>query len=98
MPKRIGALCILLVLATASAACNAGTDPPASSADRSTTPGEGQVDPKEQRGGSGEGESVETEEVVDPAPDFAVETFEGQTFSLAEQRGTPVVLNFWESW
>ena len=33
-----------------------------------------------------------------PAPDFSFETFEGETFSLAEQRGTPVVLNFWESW
>jgi len=32
------------------------------------------------------------------APDFSFETFEGETFSLAEQRGTPVVLNFWESW
>ena len=31
-------------------------------------------------------------------PDFSFETFEGETFSLAEQRGTPVVLNFWESW
>lgn len=32
------------------------------------------------------------------APDFSFETFEGETFSLEEQRGTPVVLNFWESW
>lgn len=34
----------------------------------------------------------------DPAPDFTVTTFEGEAFSLGEQRGTPVVLNFWESW
>jgi cytochrome oxidase Cu insertion factor (SCO1/SenC/PrrC family) len=34
----------------------------------------------------------------DAAPAFTFETFEGETFSLAEQRGTPVVLNFWESW
>ncbi|MGH2700459.1 MAG: TlpA family protein disulfide reductase [Actinomycetota bacterium] len=33
-----------------------------------------------------------------PAPDFSFETFQGESFSLAEQRGTPVVLNFWESW
>lgn len=33
-----------------------------------------------------------------PAPDFSFETFQGKSFSLAEQRGTPVVLNFWESW
>jgi hypothetical protein len=30
--------------------------------------------------------------------DFTVTTFEGETFRLADQRGTPVVLNFWESW
>ena len=34
----------------------------------------------------------------EPAPDFTVETFDGHSFTLAEQRGTPVVLNFWESW
>jgi cytochrome oxidase Cu insertion factor (SCO1/SenC/PrrC family) len=32
------------------------------------------------------------------APDFTVETFGGRPFTLSEQRGTPVVLNFWESW
>jgi cytochrome oxidase Cu insertion factor (SCO1/SenC/PrrC family) len=32
------------------------------------------------------------------SPDFTVETFEGESFRLARQRGTPVVLNFWESW
>ena len=35
---------------------------------------------------------------TEPAPDFAVTTFEGDRFALGEQRGTPVVLNFWESW
>ena len=35
---------------------------------------------------------------TDPAPEFTVSTFDGAEFSLAEQRGTPVVLNFWESW
>jgi len=41
----------------------------------------------------------ETDEgAAEEAPDFSFETFEGETFSLAEQRGTPVVLNFWESW
>jgi AhpC/TSA family len=32
------------------------------------------------------------------APDFRVQTFAGDQFRLSEQRGTPVVLNFWESW
>ena len=32
------------------------------------------------------------------SPDFTVRTFEGEMFQLAQQRGKPVVLNFWESW
>lgn len=32
------------------------------------------------------------------APAFAVETFAGETFSLTDHRGTPIVINFWESW
>lgn len=44
------------------------------------------------RAESGNGDSGEA------APEVSFTTFEGGTFSLAEQRGTPVVLNFWESW
>lgn len=36
--------------------------------------------------------------VEDPAPGFEVTTFSGDEFALGEQKGTPVVLNFWESW
>jgi len=32
------------------------------------------------------------------ALDFEVETLDGATFALSEHRGTPVVVNFWESW
>jgi cytochrome oxidase Cu insertion factor (SCO1/SenC/PrrC family) len=39
-----------------------------------------------------------SERSSEAAPDFTVETFDGQSFTLSEQRGTPVVLNFWESW
>lgn len=35
---------------------------------------------------------------AEDAPDFEVKTFDGRGFSFGEQRGTPVVLNFWESW
>ncbi len=35
---------------------------------------------------------------ADLAPEFTVTTFDGAAFSLADRRGTPVVLNFWESW
>ena len=33
-----------------------------------------------------------------PAPDFTLETFEGETLRLSDFRGTPVVINFWASW
>ena len=32
------------------------------------------------------------------APEFSVTTFTGDVWRVAEQRGTPVVLNFFESW
>ena len=33
-----------------------------------------------------------------PAPDFALPTLDGGNFTLSEQRGKPVVLNFWATW
>lgn len=33
-----------------------------------------------------------------PAPDFSLTLFDGSTFSLADQRGKIVVMNFWASW
>ncbi|MGB3329123.1 MAG: redoxin family protein [Thermomicrobiales bacterium] len=33
-----------------------------------------------------------------PAPEFALALFDGSTFSLADQRGKIVVMNFWASW
>lgn len=32
------------------------------------------------------------------APEFTLKTFEGQTLTLSELRGKPIVLNFWASW
>jgi peroxiredoxin len=32
------------------------------------------------------------------APDFTAEVIDGGEFTLTEQRGQPVVLNFWASW
>jgi cytochrome c biogenesis protein CcmG/thiol:disulfide interchange protein DsbE len=34
----------------------------------------------------------------EPAPDFALQTFDGEAISLDEFRGQVVVLNFWASW
>jgi cytochrome c biogenesis protein CcmG, thiol:disulfide interchange protein DsbE len=33
-----------------------------------------------------------------PAPEFTLTTLDGQTWQLAAQRGTPVVINFWATW
>ncbi len=33
-----------------------------------------------------------------PAPDFTLETLEGQTVTLSSLRGQPVIINFWASW
>jgi len=57
---------------------------------------ESRVDTPSER--SGDSPQSQQEGSADAAPDFSFETFEGEGFSLAEQRGTPVVLNFWESW
>ncbi len=32
------------------------------------------------------------------APDFTLQALDGSTFRLSEQRGKPVVLNFWATW
>jgi len=33
-----------------------------------------------------------------PAPDFTLETFDGEVLRLSDFRGTPVIINFWASW
>ncbi len=34
----------------------------------------------------------------EPAPDFALQTFDGQTVRLSDFKGRPVLINFWASW
>lgn len=36
--------------------------------------------------------------VGDPAPDFSLQTLDGETLKLSDMKGTAVVLNFWASW
>lgn len=41
---------------------------------------------------------AESERTPDEAPNFALETLDGDTFRLKEYRGDVVVLNFWATW
>ena len=44
------------------------------------------------------GGAVNTPIVGRPAPAFDLQTLDGRRLSLADLRGSPVVLNFWASW
>lgn len=81
-------LLLVLCLALIGSACGAAQETPAAPGALPSTRG---ADPD-----TGGGKNTSLPE--DPAPDFSVTTFDGETFALGEQRGTPVVLNFWESW
>lgn len=47
---------------------------------------------------AGPGTAVDTPIVGRPAPAFDLETLDGGRLSLADMRGSPVVVNFWASW
>ena len=83
----------LIRLALAAAACaEEGGGSPLQVEDRdSPAPATGGDDGKP-AAGSGGGSGKDT------GHDFTVETFDGQTFTMSDHRGKPVVLNFWESW
>jgi hypothetical protein len=93
--KRIA--CLLAVAALFGAACGSTQEseperaPAAARPERTPSPG----DASKPKGGKTPRPEAPVE---DPAPAFAFETFEGETFRLSEHRGTPIVLNFWESW
>ncbi len=40
----------------------------------------------------------ETEPPLEPAPDFTVQTADGETAKLSDYVGKPVIINFWATW
>ncbi|HEV8687326.1 MAG TPA: hypothetical protein VGQ84_08620 [Gaiellaceae bacterium] len=48
--------------------------------------------------GGGGGEAAPPTTAARPAPEVAGRTLEGQSLSLADLRGKPVVVNVWSSW
>ena len=94
--KRV--LLALLIVATTGAVSCGGESGPPGTASRQPAPDDATTGSRAKSPRTPSDEQPTSLPPEDPAPDFSVETFDGQTFSLAEQRGTPVVLNFWESW
>jgi len=43
-------------------------------------------------------QSNQTQVTSGPAPDFTLTLFDGSTFTLSQQRGKVVFINFWASW
>ena len=90
-PTRIVVPLILLALAVAACSDQGGGSPlQVEERDTPATASEGDGDKPESGSGGGNGK--------DTGHDFTVETFDGQTFTMSDHRGKPVVLNFWESW
>lgn len=48
--------------------------------------------------GPGSQQRVGNAQVGEPAPDFTLPTLEGDTVSLSDYRGRPVLMNFWATW
>lgn len=65
--------------------------------DAEEVPGEG-AGAADEVPGEDAGAADEKDEVVEQAPNFTVETFEGEEVSLHDFFGKPIVLNFWASW
>lgn len=49
-------------------------------------------------GGTATGALPPAPAIGHPAPDFTLETLDGEPVTLSELRGQPVVMNFWASW
>lgn len=92
------AVALLLAMGLLGAACSGGpTDRSDASARPPNTASSSESAGSAQRK-SPKDDSGQVQLAADPAPPFEVETFDGTTFAVREEVGTPVVLNFWESW
>ncbi len=83
----------LILLALTGAACaEEGGGSPLQVEERDTS------DASDPASSGGDGNEPAAGSGKDNGHDFTVETFDGETFTMSDHRGKPVVLNFWESW
>jgi len=82
VPKAI--LPVILILVLLLAGCVAGPEPP---------DGKGPTAPD----GKSPTAPVEGTQVGNQAPDFQLQSLDGQTVSLGNLRGKPVLINFWQT-
>ena len=97
VPALLGTACLVL-LGASCAQQDAETSAPRSAPSTASERDSGDAEKSKPKSEKPEGGDQGIELAADPAPDFEVETFDGDTFAIREQLGTPVVLNFWESW
>jgi len=83
VPKAILPVILTLVLLVTS--CSAGSEPP---------DGKSPAAPD----GKSPTAPVEGTQVGNQAPDFQLQNVDGQTVSLSNLRGKPVLINFWATW
>lgn len=89
MPLR---LCLTLLIVLLAAGCTDASD------DASVAPDEAAPAADAPQPAASPPAPVVSENVGEPAPDFALPTLAGDTLRLSELRGQTVVLNFWATW
>lgn len=94
MRRRVRAIGLGAVLAIVLAACGAA----AGDGEPATDPGADAEAPDTEVDDAEAEDAPAPEAGGEPAPDVEFEDFDGQTRTLADFRGQPLVLNFWASW
>lgn len=93
VPVRRGLAGLLGALALVAVGCTGATD----GADQTTTGASPATSGTDHEDG-GTTDTATNEDSATPVPDLEVEAFDGDTVTIDDYRGTPLVVNFWASW
>jgi cytochrome oxidase Cu insertion factor (SCO1/SenC/PrrC family) len=87
------AMAVTALMVLGAGCAESKLDPPSAASPIASPDGAGEpAGPGPRSGKSKAGSSY------DDSLNFSVTTFDGEVFELAAHKGTPVVINFWESW